>query len=368
MPSATSASGDRGKKDRKEDKERKRSRGRSKTRERRSKRSRDSRKRHGDRRRRRTSSPQRHDSPQPPKPVLTPAAPATAEAEVTKEPAAAPSGSYVEEEVESESANESDAEIPDPVAPTADKAESEPAAARTELIAAARSDGPTANKAESGPAARRGETEAAKAAAPAAPPMTMAKAVPPPQPANRPGVELALAKASPAKAGNPGARKPPEPQRPPQNWGRSRSASAGSTADKSGKYSCEVCGRQVGGGVAGAFQHRKSGYHLAAFLYWKDNEKTPWGECLVEGQKWSTQLWQDKNKPGPKDEEVLKKKRNAPVPVRADPERKRRDRREDPGPDGGEGGGSASSSKDGSGSGNLLLQMWQATLKELSTK
>ena len=263
MPSATSASGDRGKKDRKEDKERKRSHGRSKTRERRSKRSRDSRKRHGDRRRRRTSSPQRHDSPQPPKPVLTPAAPATAEAEGTKEPAAAPSGSYVEEEVESES-KESDAEIPDPVAPTANKAESEPAAARTEL-AAARSDGPTANKAESEPAARRGETEAAKAAAPAAPPMTMAKAVPPPQPANRPGIELALAKASPAKAGNPGARRPPEPQRPPQNWDRSRSASAGSTADKSGKYSCEVCGRLVGGGVAGAFQHRKSGYHLAAF-------------------------------------------------------------------------------------------------------
>ena len=98
-----------------------------------------------------------HDSPQPPKPVLTPAAPATAEAEGTKEPAAAPSGSYVEEEVESES-KESDAEIPDPVAPTANKAESEPAAARTEH-AAARSDGPTANKAESEPAARRGETQ-----------------------------------------------------------------------------------------------------------------------------------------------------------------------------------------------------------------
>ena len=53
-----------------------------------------------------------------------------------------------------------------------------------------------------------------------------------------------------------------------------------------------------------------------------------------------------------------KEKEAPPPPVRADPERKRRDR--DPSPDKGGGGGSATGGSD------LLLQMWQATLKQLA--
>ena len=41
----------------------------------------------------------------------------------------------------------------------------------------------------------------------------------------------------------------------------------GEADSKSGKYTCTVCGRQVGGGVAGDFQHRRSPFHLASWVW-----------------------------------------------------------------------------------------------------
>ena len=86
--------------------------------------------------------------------------------------------------------------------------------------------------------------------------------------------------------------------------------------------------------MAGAFQHRKSRYHLAAWLYWKESGKTPWAKCLVEGHL----------------QVVCKtaaKVPVAPVPVRADPERKRRDHETQRGTDLVR--SASGSSKDGSG-------------------
>ena len=126
--------------------------------------------------------------------------------------------------------------------------------------------------------------------------------------------------------------------------------------DKHSKSDCTVCGRSVGGGVAGAWQHRRSPYHLAAWVYWSNNETLPWKQCMEEGHKWSKQLGKT-NEAGPEDHMLKQKhKPSAPVPVRCDPERQRRDK---DGSDRDPGSGGAGSSD------HLLLQMWAATVREL---
>ena len=127
--------------------------------------------------------------------------------------------------------------------------------------------------------------------------------------------------------------------------------------DKHSKSDCTVCGRSVGGGVAGAWQHRRSPYHLAAWVYWSNNETLPWKQCMEEGHKWSKQLGKT-NEAGPEDHMLKnqKHKPSAPVPVRCDPERQRRDK---DGSDRDPGSGGAGSSD------HLLLQMWAATVREL---
>ena len=131
--------------------------------------------------------------------------------------------------------------------------------------------------------------------------------------------------------------------------------------DKSGRYDCSICGRSVGGGIAGSWQHRRSGYHLGAYIYWNNREKLPWKHCLDEGQRWSRHIWAT-GESGPEDEALPNKpvqKKEAPVPVRCDPERSRRDKDDQGDHDPDTGAGSS-----GSSGSNLLLQMWQTTLKE----
>lgn len=92
--------------------------------------------------------------------------------------------------------------------------------------------------------------------------------------------------------------------------------------------------------------------------------KQSWKDCQVAGERWANSLWQS-NKTGPAELEpgVSKKKKQwqtPPAPVRSDPERKKRD---GPGPDKGPGPGPSGQS---SGS-TLLLEMRQATVRELRT-
>eukprot|EP00435_Cladocopium_sp_Y103_P076013 s366_g73.t1 len=131
------------------------------------------------------------------------------------------------------------------------------------------------------------------------------------------------AEAAPSKEGQPAVkeeppkgdlRKPAEPAR--------------------GKFQCPPCERTVGGGVSGWWQHRRSPYHLAAWVYYRQTgQKRQWSLCLVDGKNWSKDLW-EKCKTGPPVGDEL------PVD-RADPERKKRDRRDPNDPDGPGGFGSS---------------------------
>lgn len=51
--------------------------------------------------------------------------------------------------------------------------------------------------------------------------------------------------------------------------------SGGEADSKHGKYTCTVCGRQVGGGVAGDFQHRRSQFHLASWVWHNQPSECP---------------------------------------------------------------------------------------------
>eukprot|EP00434_Breviolum_minutum_P017317 symbB.v1.2.015286.t1/scaffold1136.1/size135929/14 len=243
----------------KDDKEHSRGRKESRDRRRRSR----SRGRRSDRRRRRSSSRQNKDHGQNPaaeaaapgKPVLTPAAapaespaaPApltTGAGESGKAPAGQVSQEYYEEGVESES-KESDAEIPDP--------------------------GPV----------QVGLTTA-RGSGPAAP------------------------KAGQIAAVTPTLTKPRGPS-PGTERARQRSASvisSSTNADKHSRYTCQVCGRQVGGGDAGAYQHKRSAFHLASWVYWQQNEKKAWKECVTDGARWAKML-SEEGKAGPEDSEAV---------------------------------------------------------------
>ena len=161
-----------------------------------------------------------------------------------------------------------------------------------------------------------------------------------------------------------GSERPPEPANGPRS---------GPGDPKTGSYKCTVCGRNVGGGLQGNFSHRRSPFHLASWIYYSTSEKKAWGQCMADAKRWSQMLWEE-NKTGPGDDETnvkipepvgqqkgKGKKPRSPPPDRADPERKRRkDDRDDPDP----GSGGADSSRPSSKK-DLLVEMWQATLREL---
>lgn len=142
-----------------------------------------------------------------------------------------------------------------------------------------------------------------------------------------------------------GDQRPPEPTKAPKSADKTDEKAkwdTGGDDDKHGKVECEVCQKIVGGGTAGWWQHRRSPNHLACWVYYKQNKNNkPWSACLQDGKAWSKLLW-EKNTAGPPDD--------TPPPVRADPE----------GP-----GGHGSSGGKQQRQSSLLLQMWQATLREL---
>ena len=142
-----------------------------------------------------------------------------------------------------------------------------------------------------------------------------------------------------------GDQRPPEPTKAPKSADKTDEKAkwdTGGDDDKHGKVECEVCQKIVGGGTAGWWQHRRSPNHLACWVYYKQNKNNkPWSACLQDGKAWSKLLW-EKNTAGPPDD--------TPPPVRADPE----------GP-----GGYGSSGGKQQRQSSLLLQMWQATLREL---
>ena len=119
-----------------------------------------------------------------------------------------------------------------------------------------------------------------------------------------------------------------------------------------------MCGRRVGGGQAGHYQHVRSAFHLTWQLWNSGNFKT-WQQAKSKGQEMSEALW--KSKDANDDNDAAKKKANkrqkkakdTPAP----PPRAQVDRLDDKGPD-----------PDGdSGSGEALLcKMWLATVRALT--
>ena len=161
-----------------------------------------------------------------------------------------------------------------------------------------------------------------------------------------------------AEQGKPvgGEARPRSPDQGPEK-------SAKTSKDKHGKFQCQVCGRTVGGGLSGSFQHKRSPYHLSCWVYYKTRAEggdRSWKDCQTDGERWSRLLWQE-NKTGPAELDSVAgtTKQTPPAPIRSDPERKKRDG--PGGPDKGPGSGPSSAS----GSSTLLVEMWQATLREL---
>jgi len=71
---------------------------------------------------------------------------------------------------------------------------------------------------------------------------------------------------------------------------------------------------------------------LPALKVYQQDERKQWSQCLADGQKWSQNLWQNKEE-GPSDAAALKKKKGTPPPVvRAGPQRNRH-RKDDQDPD-----------------------------------
>lgn len=161
------------------------------------------------------------------------------------------------------------------------------------------------------------------------------------------------------------SQRPPEPVKGPRT--KPVVVISPEKDDKTGKgedpkhsqYQCQVCQRKVGGGESGSFQHRRSPFHLACWVW--NNSTDPncsWKKCLQDGKHWSNLLSQ-KGTTGP-DSQNEQKRQTPPPPIRADPEKDKKGGR-DQGPDRDPGSGSAGSGK----SSSLLLQMWETTLREL---
>lgn len=153
------------------------------------------------------------------------------------------------------------------------------------------------------------------------------------------------------------ATRPRSPQGPPPQT----DASDRDNDNKHGKYNCSVCGRTVGGGEAGSFQHKRSAYHLSSWVWYKtqaEGGKRSWKDCQADGERWANSLWRE-GKTGPADFADSAKRQARPPPIRSDVERKKRDG-PGPGPDKGPGSGSSAG-----GSATLLVSMWEATLREL---
>ena len=113
---------------------------------------------------------------------------------------------------------------------------------------------------------------------------------------------------------------------------------------------CATCGRSVGGGAAGIYQHARSPYHLACHL-WLRYYGT-WPECVTEGQKMSDKAWEDDQKNGPRRVPKNPKRRNKKAKTGTTPPWTENG----PAEKGPGGGPDKDPGPDGSG---ILVQMWQ---------
>ena len=174
----------------------------------------------------------------------------------------------------------------------------------------------------------------------------------------------------------PGSMPPPEPENAPRSKetdkddGPRTSGKPGGngTANPHGSYKCEICGRRVGGGAAGQFQHCRSPFHLSCWVYHRNYGHRDWPFCQQDGDRWSRMLWHE-NKTGPSEwpagQDPRKKKKEwetPPPPIRADPDKKKWN---GPGDDPGDGAnGPGASSSASSSRHSLLLHMWQMAIRE----
>ena len=161
-----------------------------------------------------------------------------------------------------------------------------------------------------------------------------------------------------------GSEPPPEPKHPPKGKPGPRTqpkGKVGNDADKCSSYKCEICKRTVGGGEAGSYQHCRSQYHLASWVWHQNRQSRPWSDCQRDGDSWSRMLWK-KGNTGPREwpeghPQKKQQKQRLPPPIRASDKTKYPDQ----GPDHGGPDDSAASS---SARNNLLLQMWVTAVRE----
>ena len=147
---------------------------------------------------------------------------------------------------------------------------------------------------------------------------------------------------------------------PPQ-WTTVGKGAEAASGNPHARVVCATCGRNVGGGAAGIYQHVRSPYHLACFL-WLRYYGT-WDECVTEGQKMSDQAWEDDQRNGPRrvptnpkrSTKTKKKTGTTPPWTENGPADKK-------GPGGGPDDDKGPGPEDGFGT---LLQMWQMSLQAL---
>lgn len=134
--------------------------------------------------------------------------------------------------------------------------------------------------------------------------------------------------------------------------------------DRTSSYNCDVCGRYVGGGAAGRYQHLRSPFHLSCQL-WQSGKYQTWNAAKQKAHKMSEELWANKDSlysgpqhgnQGSDKSSKMKQKTAPPVVDRVELDRDRHKKPPDDQDGDGHGPGSGSS---------LLLQMWQKTVEML---
>ena len=130
-------------------------------------------------------------------------------------------------------------------------------------------------------------------------------------------------------------------------------------------YYCSVCWRDVKG-EQGYFSHRKSPNHLAKYIYWTDKQAAGnklWKDCLEEGRAWARDL-APLTTTGPAS---LPQRRQASASSAARPANRAITASTSTEVRGRTASTEAAASTEASlAHDNLLLQMWRATLRELS--
>ena len=120
------------------------------------------------------------------------------------------------------------------------------------------------------------------------------------------------------------SRRPRSPEQPQRTRGTGSEHGDEGADPKFGKYTCRVCNRQVGGGLAGSFQHKRSPFHLASWV-WNNQSSAKhvrtWKQCQKDGEVWSAALWKE-GTTGPSELNEKTARQSRPPVERSDPEKK----------------------------------------------